>query len=240
LPTQELTSALESFFEDELITDIAGVVKSGKEATVYCCRAGRTLGVDLVAAKIYRPRRSRGFQNDAVYREGRVILDKRIARAVRSKSRKGRESAFEMWLGHEFQALTALHAAGADVPRPIASAPSAVLMEYLGGEDGPALPLASIVLDRREARDLFERILRNVELFLRCGHIHADLSAFNILYHRGRATVIDFPQSVDPRANPHAFDLLHRDLENVCDYFAPYGIHADPYRLCTRIWRGGS
>ena len=66
-----IDSALESFFDEGLLSEIIYEVKSGKEATVFCCRVGDALSGDpprpgLIAAKIYRERASRGFRNDAM------------------------------------------------------------------------------------------------------------------------------------------------------------------------------
>ena len=68
-------SSLTAFYEDDLISDVLGVVKSGKEATVYCCAAGSAAGMDYAAAKVYRPRMFRGLKNDALYRESRPMYD---------------------------------------------------------------------------------------------------------------------------------------------------------------------
>ena len=51
-----LLSYLEEFYNDQMITDILGKVRGGKEATVYCCAAHPSTGLDLIAAKVYRPR----------------------------------------------------------------------------------------------------------------------------------------------------------------------------------------
>ncbi|MDQ2801535.1 MAG: serine protein kinase RIO, partial [Pseudomonadota bacterium] len=59
----------------------------------------------------------------------------------------------------------------------------------------------------------------------------------NILAWNGRVTIIDFPQAVDPRFNPHARDLLGRDIANVCRYFARFGVHASPEWLASDLWR---
>jgi serine/threonine-protein kinase RIO1 len=85
-PVQE---ALEHFFTEGLITGVLHVVKSGKEATVYCCQAHHSTGVELLAAKVYRSRSHRGFKNDAIYQEGRLIRDGHVRRAVQNKSRFG-------------------------------------------------------------------------------------------------------------------------------------------------------
>ena len=82
---------VEEFVADGRITEVLHVVKSGKEATVLCCAAHRSQGTPWLAAKVYRSRNKRGFKNDAVYQEGRVILDGRARRAFAKKTRKGRE-----------------------------------------------------------------------------------------------------------------------------------------------------
>lgn len=226
----------ESFYEDWLITEVLRVVKSGKEATVYCCRAHPATGATLLAAKVYRPREQRGFKNDAVYQEGRVILDKRIRRAFEKKTRKGREFQFSSWMAHEFGILSRLHAAGADVPRPYACDENALLLEFFGDEHGPAPLLENVALERDEAEREFERVLRNLELCLAHNVVHGDLSPYNILFWNSQARLIDFPQAVDPRANRNAFSLFERDITSVCDYFARFEVHSDPERLARSLW----
>lgn len=80
-------------------------VKSGKEATVYCCRAHPTQKVPYLAAKVYRSRDNRGFKNDSMYQEGRYVGDQRIKRAMKNKSDIGREAQFSLWVAHEFEML---------------------------------------------------------------------------------------------------------------------------------------
>src|SRR6266567_5169157 len=121
-------SALDFFFTEGLITELLYTVKSGKEATVYCCQAHPSTGVELLAAKVYRSRNNRGFKNDSIYQEGRTIRDGHVRRAVQNKSRFGREVQFGMWIDYEFAALNALYKVGADVPRPLARSGSAILM----------------------------------------------------------------------------------------------------------------
>ena len=47
------TSALESFADEGWISEILYEVKSGKEATVYCCRGGPRAPVPLIAANSF-------------------------------------------------------------------------------------------------------------------------------------------------------------------------------------------
>lgn len=233
-PVQE---ALEQFFTEGLITEILYVVKSGKEATVYCCRANPSTGMEFLAAKVYRSRNNRGFKNDAIYQEGRVILDRHVRRAVQNKSRFGREAQFGMWIDYEFAALNALYKAGADIPRPLARSGSAILMEYLGDHRQAAPSLQSVELARDEVAPVFDRLMCNIELWLANNYVHADLSAYNVLYWQRQVRVIDFPQAVDPRFNPNARTLLTRDIDNICRYVSRYNLQRDSLAITERLWQ---
>jgi RIO kinase 1 len=228
---------LADFFEDDLITDVVRVLKSGKEGTVYCCRAAARTGQELLAAKVYRSSEHRLFHNSSVYEEGRWIGDKRIRRAVANKSRVGREARSDMWVGHEYDTLQLLHSAGAAVPRVFGRSGQALLMTYLGDLEVAAPMLQHAEIPRERAEPLFRKLLGEIELWLEHGRVHADLSPFNVLYWEGDVTVIDFPQAVDPEANTNARDLLTRDVANVCRYFARHGIRADADAVAAGIWR---
>jgi len=236
---------LSRFYEDRLISDVVSRVKGGKEANVYCCAANPDSGLDYIAAKLYRPRMFRQLRNDARYRQGRLVLDTmgkevrddRLKRAIAKRTNIGQAALHTSWLEHEYLALSTLHAAGADVPQPIAHSENTILMEYLGEPEEPAPALHHVRLARAEARPLFERLLHNVELMLAHGLVHADLSAFNVLYWEGAITLIDFPQAVDVGRNPDAPDLLERDIARVCSYFARFGVERDPARLARDLWR---
>jgi RIO kinase 1 len=242
-----LQAALGTFYADNVIVDVVARVKGGKEANVYCCLAHPSTGLKLVAAKIYRPRAHRTMRNDAVYREGRLMLDEdgkgivrdaRLKRAVARKTDFGRELMTFSWIEHEVACLRSLFAEGADVPRPIGHAGSAVLMEYLGEINAPAPVLAGVRLASvAEARRLLERLLWHVELLLRQDRVHGDLSAYNVLYWDSRAVVIDFPQAVVAWSNPNAEWLLHRDVERLCQYFERYGILTDGAAMAGDLWR---
>lgn len=238
-------SSLEAFYEDDLITDVLAVVKSGKEATVYCCAAHPATGLEYAAAKVYRPRMFRSLRNDAVYRTSRPQVDARGREgrgaqrwnATAQDTERGRAARVNAWIRYEYETQRLLYDAGADVPRPLAQSGNALLMEYIGGEPGvPAPLLREVTLEPEEAGPLFERVLRNIELWLAYDRIHGDLSAYNMLYWDGAITIIDFAQAVDPRYNPAVGDLLARDIARVCQYFARFGVEADSGELASDLW----
>ena len=242
-----LLSSLQSFYDEGLITDVLAMVKGGKEASVYCCQAHPALGVDLLAAKVYRPRMFRNLRNDKMYRQGREILTARgkpagrdsgyIERAIRSKSNFGLQAAHTSWLMYEFTAMEALYAAGAAVPRPIAASDNAILMSYHGDEHMAAPTLNTIDLDRDEAEALFREVMRNVDLMLEHDLVHGDLSAYNILYWEGEIILIDFPQVVNLHANVKARLILQRDIQRTCEYFSAQGVACDPAAITEGFWQ---
>lgn len=241
----------EVFFTDGWITAVEYLVSSGKEGTVFCCRAAPHTGHDRLAVKIHRSRDHRSFKNDAVYLSGRAMgvsldgsrglkwsgmPDRRLERAVAKRSKRGKAAIEHSWINHEFNTLQVLHQAGAQVPEPFTMSGHAMLMEYLGDADGPAPQLKHVALERQQAVEMFTGLMREIELWLTCDRIHGDLSPFNILYWQDRATVIDFPQAVNPHENPDSLLLLERDIRNVATYFQPFGVAADPARIAQDLW----
>ncbi len=240
-----LQESLGDFFHDQIISDVLARVKGGKEANVYCCQAHPNTGMELIAAKIYRPEAHRTMRNDAIYKEGRLMLDEegkgivraaRVKRAIAKKTDFGREIITFSWIEHEYDMMQMLHAAGADVPRPVAHVGNTILMEYLGDVNRPAPTLSSVQVDPMQARSMFDRLIWHVELMLSRNRVHGDLSAYNVLLWEDRAVVIDFPQAVVALNNPYAFRLLQRDLDRLCQYFVRYGVVADGKALATNMW----
>ena len=241
-----IVNSLGLFYEMQWFTDILRLVKGGKEASVYQCSASPTSSVEgkFLAAKVYRPRRFRNLKNDYIYREGReylndagnpIVREKKL-KAIHQRSSYGRQVMHTSWLEHEYQTLQILYEAGADVPKPYASGSNAILMEFVGEADMAAPTLSQVDLDQIEARLLFERVLHNIEIMLSNERVHADLSAFNILYWEGDIVLIDFPQSISPLENQNAFLIFERDLRRVCEYFIRQGIEADYRDLVDKLW----
>lgn len=242
-----LLDSLRDFYDLALIADVSARVKGGKEASVYRCIANPATGHELLAAKVYRPRKMRNLRNDKLYREGRALLkengkaiknnDHRAMRAIGKKTDFGEQLEHTSWLMYEFTTLQTLFNAGADVPQPIAASKNAILMGYVGDEGGGAPALNEVDLDRDEVEPLFDAALRNVELMLTHGFIHGDLSAYNILYWESRITLIDFPQVTDAHSNTSAYDILLRDITRVCQYFDGQGVTREPEPIARRLWQ---
>ena len=235
---------LGDFYDTHLLSDVLQRVKGGKEANVYCCRAHPSTGLELLAAKIYRPRMLRNLRNDARYRQGRsyldefgkVIRDDRLLVAIKKGSSYGKETAHTSWLEHEYTTLQLLRQAGCSVPRPITVGNNTILMEYIGDLDRAAPTLHEVRLTQVQARTVFEHLLADLEKMLSVGRVHGDLSAFNVLYWEGEGRIIDLPQAVDPCQNADAWDIFQRDVTRLCQYFQRYGLGRAPEALAAKLW----
>jgi RIO kinase 1 len=239
-----LLDSLVDIAEHQWISDVLRKVKGGKEASVYLCRSGVAVDAPLVAAKIYRPRMLRNLKNDQQYRSGRadldesgnVILDDGVLHAMKKRTAFGEEVRHQSWIAYEFTTLEVLYEAGADVPKPYAMEKNAILMGFVGNMSNAAPALNSVSLDLDEAKPLFERVIRNIDIMLTHDRIHGDLSAYNILYWNGDITLIDFPQVVLPDSNPASWNIFFRDVTRVCQYFSLQGVLCDPRKLAIDLW----
>lgn len=230
-----------------------GTLRSGKEAQINVIE---WTGLDgrscLVARKRYLPRevkakgtlealgaqRATAFRHDVSYREGRQFRKTRDRRAVEQMTTYGRRLLQDRWTGHEFDVMTVLWQAGASVPYPISYAEDLFHLEYLGGPDGAAPQLARAGLDRDQLRVAWEQVVDGLRVIAGAGYAHGDLSAFNLLWWDQRVWFIDFPQAVDLAANPQGLNFLHRDVENICGFFARRGVADDPDEVFADLLTG--
>ncbi|MEO0594660.1 MAG: RIO1 family regulatory kinase/ATPase, partial [Chloroflexota bacterium] len=243
---QWLQDSLISFFYQDLITDIMAVVKGGKEASVYRARAHESTGKTWLAAKVYRPRFFRSLRNDKMYRQGRAALNRdgkeinakdwRALKAMSKGGNQGQTMSHTSWLMYENKTLHDLYNAGASVPQPIEVSENALLMEYIGDENGSAPTLSEVTIMPEEVEPLFRDVMRNIDIMLQHNIIHGDLSAYNILYWEGKIVLIDFPQVVDIHNNPHARKILTRDILRVCENFQNLGLDVNAQEIADSLW----
>lgn len=239
---------------DDFVDTEVGTLKTGKEAEIRLVERTSLDGDrrHLLAEKRHRPKtvthkgeleglgfaKAATFRNDVGYREGRAIRNSRDRRAVAKMSAHGREVVRAGWVGQEHDVLAALHEAGVPVPYPVSTdRESRVLMQYLGDDTGAAPRLAQARLGAAELPDAWDQMVDVLRAIVAAGWAHADLSAYNLLWWEGRLWVIDVPQAVDLFASTNGYDLLHRDVTNVCAWFASKGVRAadDPDRVFGEI-----
>ena len=225
-----------------LDTDL-GVMKTGKEADVSLLRREHDGNASLMAAKQYRSAQHRMFHRDAGYLEGRRMRRSRETRAMATRTEFGRDLIAGQWAAAEFAVLSTLWTAGAAVPYPVQLSGTELIMEFIGDDDGngqgvAAPRLAQLRPTFQEGDNLFSQLRDALTALAEAGYAHGDLSAYNILVHRGRLVLIDVPQAVDLVGNPQGFEFLRRDCENICRWFHTHGVPADPSELQRHLLRG--
>jgi RIO kinase 1 len=224
------------------VDEVHGLLKTGKEAEIFVVErhtVDQTRSA-VLAHKRYRPTqvtkgdleaggftRARTFADDAVYQAGRGVASSRDRRALRRRSAHGRRLRAELWPHEEYQALATAHEAGVTVPYPVEFTGDGTLMQFVGDEGVAAPRLVAARLAPDELARAYAQVLDDLAALTRAGIVHADLSPYNLLWWRGRAWFIDFPQAVDLVVNPNGFDLLHRDVTTVCTWFARQGVRCD-------------
>ena len=218
-----------------------GNLKSGKEAEIFLVERRYASGPRLLAHKRYRPRypvkgqlREEGFSNsttyrgDAIYKAGWFVATRdRRALQAGNKSSYGHELAGRLWPMQEWTMLRRAWQAGASVPYPVEQTDHGLLMEFIGDDSHAAPKLAQARLSAELLADAWDQLLDNLRALTDAGLVHADLSVYNLLWWEGRLVVIDLPQAVEFTTNADAYDLLHRDLANVGDWFTRHGIPVD-------------
>ena len=234
-------ASLQHLFVAGYLTSIVGELKSGKEATVFFAEgpAGE------LAAKIYRDKVVRSFQNDSVYKHKRVIPNAHRKKIDEQRAKLGVSRDEAYWIYHEYMNLWQLYDAGIPVPTPmigpgvneIAQAGRVLLMEFIGSEGESAPRLADIRLEGEEAQSAWQQSVDIYIKLLKLGKVHGDYSTYNLLWWQDKVMVIDFPQMIEFDDNRHAMELIERDLNSLCMSFKRHGIDKDPFDLLNAIKR---
>ena len=218
-------------FLDELISGI----KTGKEASVFLGKNSS----GFVAVKMYTDLRVRSFKHDEAYRNGRFIGDARIKKAIEQGSQKGLDAHQILWVQEEFRQMQHLHEHGVRVPKAIAVNGLALVMEFIGDENGnPALRISDLKMEKAEAEEAFRQSVQNLKRIVESGRVHGDYSAFNILWHNEETVVIDFPQVMEFKNNPNAPVFLERDVRSLCRSFMKQGVIADEVKILREVRAG--
>ncbi|HLE64977.1 MAG TPA: RIO1 family regulatory kinase/ATPase [Candidatus Bathyarchaeia archaeon] len=192
--------------ENGLVDDVVAVLGTGKEANVY---VGLWKDSPL-ALKVYRlhstPHKKKSTIGYAQDRMGAIAA-------------------------REFTILLKAYRAGVPVPTPARRVDNMFTMRFLGDMQAAPLLKDSLLEDPQEVATQALALVR--KLFDAC-IVHGDLSEYNLVHWQGQLFVIDFPQAVDfsSRVDRHtrlkeAGQLLLRDLTNLEDYFAKYGVEMD-------------
>ncbi|CAI4217972.1 unnamed protein product [Parascedosporium putredinis] len=205
----------------EYVTEIHGVVSTGKEANVYGAVLMDRDGASPTyrALKIYKTR-ILVFKDRERYIEGEFRFQK-------GGATKG-YAMVQLWAQKEFRNLSRLHQASIPCPEPIVLRGHTILMEFLGKRGISYPKLVDAVLEGDDVDEqwhsLYVQLLGCMRrMYHICRLVHADLSEYNILYHNKLLYIIDVSQSVE-HDHPKALEFLRMDIKNVGRFFQRRGV----------------
>jgi len=226
--------SLETLLDYGIIQEVVRPLMSGKEAQVYLVIAG---GSECVA-KVYKEASQRTFKHRADYTEGRRTRNSRDQRAMTKRTRHGRQKDEDAWRSTEVDMIYRLRDAGVRVPEPLNFVEGVLVMELVKDAEGQAASrLGDLSFTPGEAREIYQKLIREVIRMLCAGVIHGDLSVFNVLMSADGPVVIDFPQAIDPTHNRNGEKIFLRDVENLQRFIARFDPEAPVLPYGEEIWQ---
>ena len=215
-----------------------GVLKTGKEADVFLIERATDSQSSLLAAKRYRSPDQKMFRRSSTYTEGRSVRRSRDARALKNASSYGKLIEASRWADSEWQYLRLCFTAGVPVPYPVQIMGTEILMEFIEDPETPgaAAPrLQQVHPGEKRLRSYWEQLVEAMRTLARLGFAHGDLSPYNVLAAGDRLVIIDLPQFVDLAGNERGVELLQRDCQNMCTWFASRGLEVDSDELLAEL-----
>ena len=212
-----------------------GTLKSGKESEVHLVARSAHGRTSLLAEKRFRAYDRRLFRDTYLYAGGWGEGGRHESRAMKKNTRFGQEHRHRRWIGNEWTNLLHLHAAGVTVPPPVELLEDGYLMAFIGDGVVAAPRLEAVDLDRRTAARVWGDLVDEIGRMLAAERVHGDLSAYNVLWWRDRAVLIDFSQTVEIVTHPAARELLVRDVTSLATYFRSQGLAIDVAAVLARL-----
>ncbi|MEW5761562.1 MAG: serine protein kinase RIO [Candidatus Thermoplasmatota archaeon] len=196
-------------------------IATGKEANIF----RGSVGDKFVAVKIFRVATAT-FKNFLKY----IVGDPRF----KSISHSHRELVYT-WARKEYKNLVKLYDAGVIVPKPLRLYNNVLVMEYIGDETKAAPMLKDVKL--RAKKKAYEKIIACIKkIYEDACMVHGDMSEYNILVNGDKFVYIDLAQAVVLK-HPMAYELLFRDIRNICRYFTKLGVKCDANDIIEDVKR---
>ncbi len=134
-----------------------------------------------------------------------------------------------MWAPKDYANLETAMSVRARVPEVFDCRNNVLVMEYLGTETEPAPMIKDV--DVEDPQAFYVDVMLQVRrLFHKAELVHADLSEYNILMHKGVPYIIDMGQAV-LRRHPMAREFLDRDVKNLAHMFRRKGFNVTPMKV---------
>ncbi|MBR68418.1 MAG: serine protein kinase RIO [Euryarchaeota archaeon] len=201
--------ALYKIMKSGVVDTLDFPVARGKEAHVF---HATNLAGEPVAVKIFHTSNA-VFKNLIQYIEG----DPRFT-GLRRKHR----DLVEVWVRKEYRNLNRLARWGLNVPQARDVHKNVLVMDYLGTDTSPSPKLRDVHIDDPQA--VYDDLLHFLAVaWQKANLVHGDFSPYNILWHEGRACIIDVGQAV-VESHPKAQEFLVRDVTRLVEWGQKNGL----------------
>jgi RIO kinase 1 len=209
-----------------VVSEINGVISTGKEANVYHAMsittgsegdsAPNSVSQEVhLAIKVYKT-------SILVFkdREKYVTGEFRFRQGYNKSSNR---AMVKVWAEKEWRNLKRIYASGIPCPEPVYLRLHVLGMSFVGDSKGiPAPRLKDVEFTGKNPelrwRDVYIELAAYMRILYQvCKLVHADLSEYNVLYQNDRCWVIDVSQSVE-HDHPRSLDFLRMDIKNVSDF----------------------
>jgi RIO kinase 1 len=206
----------------DTISEIHGVISTGKEANVYHAISeptGEETDPIHRAVKVYKTS-ILVFKDRAKYVEGEF-------RFRQGYNKSNNRAMVKLWADKERRNLARIHDAGIPSPAPVALRTHVLVMEFIGDRKGKSAPrLKDVRFDGLSSEEedakwteLYVQMLAYIRiLYQTCRLVHADLSEYNVLFHEDKQWIIDVSQAVE-HDHPRSLEFLRMDVKNVTDFY---------------------
>lgn len=208
-----------------IVYEINGCISTGKEANVYHAQtedgAHRAIKIYKTSILVFKDR-DRYVTGEFRFRNG--------------YSRHNPRKMVKLWAEKEFRNLKRIYQSDIPVPKPLHLHLHVLVMEFLGDKKGWASPrLRDADIEEELYPHLYFQLISYMRiLYQQCRLVHADLSEYNILYHKKKLWMIDVSQSVE-HDHPSSLEFLRMDIKNVNDYFRRQGVEVLSERRTFRF-----
>ncbi|KAG9842765.1 serine/threonine-protein kinase RIO1, partial [Aureobasidium melanogenum] len=221
-----------------VVSEINGVLSTGKEANVYHAATIPEDHDDSEGPAVPLHRAIKVYKTSILVFKDR---DKYVTGDFRFRggyNKSDNRAMVKVWAEKEFRNLRILHAAGIPCPDPLYLRQHVMVMSFLGNKKGwpaPRLRDVDFQLPTEEEnaarwREMYIQLLGYMRIMYQtCRLVHGDLSEYNLMYHQGRIFVIDVSQSVE-HDHPRSLEFLRMDIKNISDFFARKGVDCLPER----------
>lgn len=197
---------------NQVLEQINGIISTGKEAVILHAASDENYSGELIlpkecAIKIFKTTLNEFKQRDRYIKDDYRFKDR--------FSKQNNRTVINMWAEKEMHNLMRMQKFGINCPDVVMLKKHILVMSFIGEDNVAAPKLKEAILSYDELELAYDEILSMMnKLYNEAKLVHADLSEYNILWHKGKPWFIDVAQSVEP-GHPSALEFMMRDCNNI-------------------------